>query len=152
MRHKVRVSITLWTERVKEKYWRATYLAFAQVNQYSENSLIKQRGKPRQTPLDFSLAKTSRATALLGSHCSHSVRQLCKAQCSVILLCYNVKENFIMDMLGCMCTSNDRLNHRGTQCIFFYFMLCDSHAVNRSQMLAVKKMNIFVVNRILKMV
>lgn len=60
---------------------REMHLASAQVSQYSRNSLIKQRAKPSQTPLDFSLAQRHRAVALPGSHCTQSVHQpstLCK--------------------------------------------------------------------------
>lgn len=59
-------------------------LASAQVTQYSHNSLIKQRAKPRQTPLDFSLAQKSRAAARPRSRSKQSVHQpskLCKVLC-----------------------------------------------------------------------
>lgn len=55
---------------------REMHLASAQVSQYSRNSLIKQRVKPSQTPLDFSLAQRSRAAALPRSHCTQSVHPL----------------------------------------------------------------------------
>ena len=54
---------------------RALHLARAQVSQYSRNSLIKQRVKPNQTPLDFSLAQRSRAAALPRSHCTQSAHR-----------------------------------------------------------------------------
>lgn len=52
------------------------HLASVQVSQYPRNSLIKQRVKPNQTPLDFSLAQRSRAAALLRSRCTQSVYRL----------------------------------------------------------------------------
>lgn len=60
---------------------REMHLASAQVSQYPRNSLIKQRVKPNQTPLDFSLAQRSRAVALSSSRCTQPVHQpstLCK--------------------------------------------------------------------------
>lgn len=54
---------------------RALHLARAQVSQYSRNSLIKQRAKPNQTPLDFSLAQRGRAAALPRSHCTQSAHR-----------------------------------------------------------------------------
>ncbi|MEQ2296002.1 hypothetical protein AMECASPLE_020351 [Ameca splendens] len=60
-------------EGQRKSFQNATSLAFTQVSEYSQNTLIKLRVKPRQTSLDSSLGQKSRTLALPRSSYTESV-------------------------------------------------------------------------------